>query len=143
MKSEEIDLLEAGRDADALLAELIPLPGVRLERVAWHPGKQEPYWRYVGGGFREKFRPTSDPAAAALVLEWLRGRPDSIKPQAAKWVAKGSELAICKAALLTLAGEPCPPQDVAYQRPAQQLHPLWAFIGERAPLSASSAIDSD
>jgi len=111
MTSEEIDRLEAGRDADALVAELIPLAGVRMECVASEPGGRYPYWRYVEGGFREKFRPTTDAAAAALVLQWLRARPERQDE-----LADATELAICKAALRAVAGELFPPQKIERSR---------------------------
>jgi hypothetical protein len=100
MTSEEIDRLEAGRDADALVAALVPLPGVHMECVPSEPGRRHPYWRYIEGGFREKFRPTTDPAAAELVLQWLGTKPCSNQPQPGdrygENVVDGSELEICK-----------------------------------------------
>ncbi len=115
MTSEEIDQLEAGREADALVASLIPLPGVCMESVPSEPGRRQPYWRYIEGGFREKFRPTTDPAAAALVLEWLCANSGSTGLPGADWdeenVAGAPELAICKAALLAVAGKLFPRHD--------------------------------
>jgi hypothetical protein len=122
MTSDEIDRLEAGRDADTLLARLIPLPGVNLERVPWEPDRHEPYWRYVDAGFREQFRPTTDPAAAALVLGWLRAFLESKHAHGPdrqeECLAEASELAICKAALLALANDLFGPKAYHVNRPA-------------------------
>lgn len=115
MTAEQIDGVEAGRETDALVAEWLPLEGVVMEAAPGEGGERRPYWRHDAAGFRERFQPTTDPEAAAAIVDWLEtaaGCTVRVGPGGLCRVTRGDrririsapapELAVCKAALLVM-----------------------------------------